>query len=333
MRHRIPLLAGLVFLSVLPLFYSAPFFLHMVILIFFYIALTESWNILALCGKVSLGHSAFFGIAAYTSAILCIKKGITPWIGLFPALLVTFIGAAALAIPLLRLRGPMFTLASIAFSEVLRRVAMVWRDMTAGAEGLTIPFTPGWQNLTFTTKVPYYYIFLIIAAGSVYVVDRMYRSALGHHLRAIASDEEAAQALGINTSRVQLIALIWSAGITGVLGVFYTQYVYMIEPEWAFSQMLFALQPALNGIIGGLGTVWGPVLGAFLMTPLGEYLRSYLGALEQGLNFFVYGLVLIGVVMVLPGGIISPILSVLRRRRKGSEGLIIEKGGRAHDPS
>ena len=313
MRGKIPLLVVLTGLAVLPVFYSAPYFLHMVILIFFYIALTEAWNILALCGKVSLGHAAFFGLGAYTSAILCIKKGVVPWIGLFPALLVTFIGALALAIPLLRLRGPMFTLASIAYAEVLRRVAMVWRDLTAGAEGLTIPFTPGWENLTFTTKVPYYYIFLILAGGSVYIVHRLYHSATGHHLRAIASDEEAAQALGINTNKVQLVALFWSAGITGLLGVFYTQYVYMIEPEWAFSSTLFCLQPALNGIIGGLGTIWGPVVGSILMTPLGEYLRSYLGALQQGLNFFIYGLVLIGVVMVLPGGIISPLLPLLRR--------------------
>jgi len=328
MKFRILIFALLVALAALPLIVSGPFFLHMVILIFFYIALTEAWNILALCGKVSLGHSAFFGIAAYTSAILCVREGVIPWIGVFPALLVTYAGAVALAVPLLRLRGPMFTLASIAFSEVLRRVAMVWREMTAGAEGLTIPFTPGWKNLTFTTKVPYYYIFLILAAGSVYIVHRMYHSALGHHLRAIASDEEAAQALGINTSRVQLVALFWSAGITGLLGVFYTQYVYMIEPEWAFSQMLFALQPALNGIIGGLGTVWGPVLGAVLMTPLGEYLRSYLGALQQGLNFFVYGLVLIGVVMVLPGGIVSPILSYVRQRRSRTRGRSSVKGDR-----
>ena len=316
MKSRLLVLLVLLGLVALPLVYRAPFFLHMIILIFFYVALTEAWNILGLCGKVSLGHSAFFGIAAYTSAILCIREGVIPWIGMFPALLATYLGAVALAVPLLRLRGPMFTLASIAFSEVLRRVAMVWREVTAGAEGLTIPFTPGWHHLTFTTKVPYYYIFLLLAAGSVYIVHRMYHSALGHHLRAIASDEEAAQALGINTGRVQLLALCWSAGITGLLGVFYTQYVYMIEPEWAFSQMLFALQPALNGIIGGLGTIWGPVLGAVLMTPLGEYLRSYLGALQQGLNFFIYGLVLIGVVMVLPGGIISPLLALFHPRRK-----------------
>jgi branched-chain amino acid transport system permease protein len=109
---------------------------------------------------------------------------------------------------------------------------------------------------------------------------------------------------------------MWSAGITGALGVFYAQYVYMIDPDLVFSGTLFAIQPALNGIIGGLGSVWGPVLGAVLMTPLGEFLRSYLGHVRQGLNFFIYGVTLIAVVMVLPGGIISA-LHALRRRFGG----------------
>jgi branched-chain amino acid transport system permease protein len=114
----------------------------------------------------------------------------------------------------------MFTLATIAFAEVLRRIAIVWRDLTAGSEGLTIPFKPGWLYVSFTSKTPYYYIFLALAAGSIYVSYRLYYSAVGHHLRAIASDEEAAQVLGVNTARVQLLALFWSAGITGTLGVF-----------------------------------------------------------------------------------------------------------------
>jgi branched-chain amino acid transport system permease protein len=116
---------------------------------------------------------------------------------------------------------------------------------------------------------------------------------------------------------VQVVALMWSAGITGALGVFYAQYVYMIDPDLVFSGTLFAIQPALNGIIGGLGTVWGPVLGAVLMTPLGEFLRSYLGHVRQGLNFFIYGVTLVVVVMVLPGGIISA-AAALRARLRGA---------------
>ncbi len=304
----------LLILALVPLGVESSFLLHMFILIYFYIGLSVAWNILAFSGNVSLGHCAFFGLGAYTSAILFIKFGIVPWIGLIAGIGMALVGAVAMSLPMLRLRGPMFSLASIAFGEVLRQVAVTWRDLTAGSEGLTIPFQTGWLYLMFQSKVPFYYIFLILALLTTYVSYRLYYSAVGYHLRAVAADAEAAQSLGIDTSRVQLIALFWSAGITGALGVFFTQYVYMIEPEWAFSMMLFSVQPVLNGIIGGLGSVLGPVLGAILMTPLGEYLRSYLGTIHQGFNFFIYGMILIGVVMVAPGGIYPVIAPYLKAR-------------------
>jgi branched-chain amino acid transport system permease protein len=306
-------LGGLLALAALPLAVTQAYLLHMAILILFYVALTAAWNILTFSGKVSLGHCAFFGLGAYTSTILLVKGGVIPWIGLLAGIAMALLGALTMTLPLLRLRGPMFSLATIAYGEVLRRVAILWRDLTAGSEGLTIPFTPGLLTMSFTSKAAYYYIFLALAVGAVGISHWLYHSATGFHLRATASDEEAAQALGIDTNRVQVTALLWSAGITGALGVFYAQYVYMIDPDLVFSGTLFAIQPALNGIIGGLGTVWGPVLGAALMTPLGEFLRSYLGHVRQGLNFFIYGVTLIVVVMVLPGGIISAVAALRAR--------------------
>ena len=308
-------LAGLATLAAVPLVITQTYLLHLVILILFYVALTAAWNILTFSGKVSFGHAAFFGLGAYTSTILLVKAHLNPWIGLPAAIGVALLGALTMTIPLLRLRGPMFTLATIAYAEVLRRVAIIWRDLTAGSEGLTIPFTPGMLNMSFTGKTAYYYMFLVLAVAAVGISRRLYHTSIGFHLRATASDEEAAQALGIDTHRVQIVALLWSAGITGALGVFYAQYVYMIDPDLVFSGTLFAIQPALNGIIGGLGTVWGPVLGAVLMTPLGEFLRSYLGQVRQGLNFFIYGVTLIVVVMVLPGGIISAFAAFRQRIR------------------
>lgn len=306
---------GLGLLAGLPLVVRQGYLLHLAIMMLFYTALTVAWNILTFSGKVSLGHAAFFGLGAYTSTLLLLKAGINPWLGLPAAVGVALIGAATMVVPLLRLRGPMFALATIAYGEVLRRVAIAWRELTAGSEGLTIPFRPGWLYLSFTGKVPYYYIFLVLAAVSVWLSTWLFHAATGFHLRATASDEEAAQVLGIDTNRVQVVALMWSAGLTGALGAFYTQYVYMIDPDLAFSATLFAIQPALNGIIGGLGTLWGPVLGALLMTPLGELLRSYLGAVRPGLNFFVYGVTLIVVVVALPGGIISALAALRRRLR------------------
>lgn len=173
-----PLLILLFILALVPLGVESSFTLHIFILIYFYIALSVAWNILALSGNVSLGHCAFFGLGAYTSAILFIKLGIVPWIGLIAGIGMALLGALAMSVPLLRLRGPMFSLASIAFGEVLRQVAITWRDLTAGSEGLTIPFEIGWRYLMFPTKTPFYYIFLILAILTTYIAYRIYYSAI-----------------------------------------------------------------------------------------------------------------------------------------------------------
>ncbi len=301
-------------LLLIPFFFHSNFVLHMYTLVFFYIALTAAWNIPAFGGQISLGHASFFGIGAYTGAILYVKYGVSPWIGLPAAIGMSLLGGLILNLPLLRLRGPFFTLASIAFAEVLRMVAIHWRGLTNGSVGINIPFRLGWANLTFQSGKPFYYIFLCLALLTIYLSYRIRHSAMGFHLRAGASDIEAAQALGVNTSRVNFIALMWSAALTGVLGHFYAFYMYVLEPGTLFSLPLFSLQPALNGIIGGMGTIWGPVIGAVVMTPLGEFLRFYLGTIHQGLNYVVYGLVLIATVRFIPGGVVSIVTPLFRRR-------------------
>ncbi|MEM5788790.1 MAG: branched-chain amino acid ABC transporter permease [Syntrophobacteraceae bacterium] len=317
MRHnKIHLIMGcavVIPLLLVPFFFQSTFVLHMHTLIFFYIGLTAAWNIPAFGGQLSLGHASFFGIGAYTGAILYVKYGISPWIGIPAAIVTSLIGGVILSLPLLRLRGPFFTLASIAFTEVLRMIAIDWRSLTNGSVGINIPYKLGWANLTFQSGKPFYYMFLGLALLILYLTYRIRHSALGFHLRAGASDLEAAQALGVNTSRANFIALMWSAALTGVLGLFYAFYMYVLEPGTLFSLPLFSLQPALNGIIGGMGTIWGPVIGAIVMTPLGEFLRFYLGTIQQGLNYVVYGIVLIATVRFIPGGIVS-LLSPLFRR-------------------
>lgn len=305
-----------ILLLLVPVFFKSSFVLHIYTLIFFYIALTAAWNIPAFGGQLSLGHASFFGIGAYTAAILYVKYGVSPWFGLLIAVGASLLGGVILSLPLVRLRGPFFTLASIAFAEVLRMVAIDWRSMTNGSVGINIPFKPGFKNMTFTSGEPFYYLFLATAVIVVLLTYRIRNSALGFHLRAAASDDEAARALGVNTSLAQFLALMWSAGLTGVLGVFYVFYNYVMEPTTAFSMDLFSLQPALNGIIGGMGTVWGPVIGAVLMTPLGEFLRFYLSTVQQGLHYVVYGLVLILTVKFIPGGILSILEPLINRKKK-----------------
>ena len=318
-RLRLLGVALLVILVLLPFLVRSSFVLHMHTLVFFYIALTAAWNIPVFGGKLSLGHAAFFGIGSYAAAILYVKYGISPWLGIIAAIVFSLAGGVVLSLPLVRLRGPFFTLASIAFAEALRMVAVDWRSLTNGSVGLNIPFKPGWLNLTFQSGKPFFYLSLLLAVAAILITHWLRYSSLGYHLRASASNEEAAQALGVNTKRSHLIALLWSSGLTGLIGVFYTFYIYVVEPDTMFSLTLFSLQPALNGIIGGMGTIWGPVIGAIVMTPLGEYLRFYLGTIQQGLNFVVYGIVLIVTVNFIPGGIIS-LLSPILLKKKTSTG-------------
>jgi branched-chain amino acid transport system permease protein len=317
---RLQLLGGVLFAAIIaiPVFVESRFILHMVTLIFFYIAMTSAWNIPVFGGKMSLGHAAFFGLGGYTGAILYVKFGVSPWIGAAAGVAVSLLGGVVMTLPLLRLRGPFFTLASIAFAEVLRMIAIDWRSLTNGSVGLNIPFKPGWANLTFQSGKPFYFLSLILAVAVVFVAYRLRHSALGFHLRAAASNDEAAQALGVDTRRAHFIALLWSSGLTGLIGVFYVFFIYVVEPSTMFSLTLFSLQPALNGIIGGIGTIWGPVIGAIVMTPFGEYLRFYLGTIQQGLNYVVYGVVLILTVNFIPGGIVSLVRPKRSNRSDGS---------------
>jgi branched-chain amino acid transport system permease protein len=316
---RLQLLGVVLLLAVVavPLFVESRFILQMVTLIFFAIAMTSAWNIPVFGGKMSLGHAAFFGIGGYTGAILYVKFGVSPWIGLPAGVAVSMLGGVIMTLPLLRLRGPFFTLATIAFAEVLRMIAIDWRSLTNGSVGLNIPFKPGWANLTFQSGAPFYFISLSLAIGVVFVAYRLRHSALGYHLRASASNDEAAQALGVDTRRAHFIGLLWSSGLTGLIGVFYVFFIYVVEPNTMFSTTLFSLQPALNGIIGGIGTIWGPVIGAVIMTPLGEYLRVYLSTIQQGLNYVVYGVVLIATVNFIPGGIVSLVRLKASNRSNG----------------
>ncbi len=274
---------------------------------------------------MSLGHAAFFGLGGYTAAILYVKYAVTPWIGLAGAVLVALIGGIVMTLPLIRLRGPFFTLASIAFAEALRMIAIDWRSMTNGSVGLNIPFKPGFSNLTFQSGIPFFYISLLLAVLVVVIAHRIRYSVLGYHLQASASNDEAAQALGVDTKKAHFVAFLWSSGLTGLIGAFYVFFIYIVEPNLIFSLTLFSLQPALNGIIGGIGTIWGPVIGAIVMTPLGEYLRFYLGTIQQGLNYVVYGIVLIVTVNFIPGGIISLIKTRLVISKGTSDPVIKTK--------
>jgi branched-chain amino acid transport system permease protein len=301
------------------------FYLHVLIMMLFYASISSAWNIVGgFAGQLSLGHAAFFGIGAYTSTLLFINTGLSPWIGMLVGATLATLVAGAIGYPSFRLRGPFFTLVTIAFAEVLRLLTLYAHGLTKGSIGISVPFRPAVGNFIFRQLSAYAVVAVAFLALTVLVALWIEHSRLGYYLAAIREDEDAAQALGIDAARYKLVAVLLSAFLTALGGTFYAQYIFYIEPFQTFS-LDFSVLLAMMAIIGGLGTVWGPVAGAFLVTPLQEILQARLGGELQGLHLVIYGTVLIVVVILLPQGII-PSIAAWGRRTLGQREPAAPKG-------
>lgn len=300
----IALAALLAALFVIPVAVGDQFVYHIFITICIFAALSTAWNIVGgYAGQLSLGHAIFYGIGGYAGVIL-VNLGISPWIGMFAGAGVAMVTAMVISYPCFRLHGPFFALASIAFLEVFHQLALHFRDLTGGATGLMVPLQIGWEWMVFRERLPG----LIIAFGllllclAVAWAIRAHR--LGFYLVATRERESAARAAGVRTVRVRLIAVAISAGLSAMVGTFHAMYLTYIEPESMFS-LTFSIQIAMFALIGGIGTVWGPLLGAVLLVPVTEFARGALGAEAIGLHGFVYGVVLMLVVLFMPNGIMG----------------------------
>jgi branched-chain amino acid transport system permease protein len=293
----------LLFLIFLPLLYPNPFFQNLVIMIFFFGALASAWNLIGgFAGQIALGHTAFFGIGAYTSTLLYLHFGVSPWIGMFAGAFVAMFVAVIIGIPCFRLRSHFFALATIAIGEVMRLVASYWRGLTEGGVGLLVPFRPAFDSFIFRGKLPYAYIALALMLCTLLITYLIRYSRYGFYMISLREDQDAAESLGVNTARFKLVALLISVFFTAIGGTFYAQYFLFIDPSIVFD-LNFSIELALLSIIGGLGTVVGPIFGAFLLVPLDVLLRGWLGHIMAGLNFIIYGIILIVAVIYFPRGI------------------------------
>ena len=276
-------------------------------------ALSLSWNILGgYGGQFSLGHAGFFGIGAYTSTLLLIQYHVNPWIGmLLGGILAAAIGGVVFY-PCFRLKGIFFCLATLAFQEVVKISAVHFRGLTGGAMGISLPFKAGLTNMMFQGKTGYMLISLSFMIIIALVTLAMERSRFGYKLVALREDEDATETLGISTSRCKLLATMISAFFAGCLGTFYAHYSSLVDPHSVFDMML-SVEFVIFAILGGVGTVLGPILGAFALVPVDALMRGYLGQGQQGVSFFAYGMLLTGVVIFLPQGILSWISSPVNR--------------------
>lgn len=321
MTPRFTLVATLVLLLAalgLPLVLHDEFLIHSVIMVLYFAYLACAWNLMCgYVGQISFGHSVFSGVGGYASVLLLTGIGLSPWIGMLVGGVAAALLAVAMGYPTMRLRGPYFALTTIAFAEIIR----IWFENTdvvfginiKGAEGLSVPLIgTDWAKFQFESKVPYYYIILAMLVIVMLMTWLMERSRLGVCLKAIRGDRDAAESLGINPTRYTLTALAMSAFMTAIGGSFYAQFIRFINPERNMGTEL-SIDMALMRIIGGQGTVFGPLIGALFLAPLAEITRTYLGGQFAGLHLALYGLVLIIAVLYLPKGLLHLLQQIARR--------------------
>jgi branched-chain amino acid transport system permease protein len=317
-RLRSPGFRWLVLLAVvvlaLPMVVTSRFALDICIRVLLFSSIGVAWNLMGGYAKqLSLGHAAYFGLGAYTSTILQIRFGISPWIGMVAGGFVAMLASLPIGALCFRLRGPYFAIATIATAQVLMLLFLKFRDFAWGAEGTTIPNLGNdpWM-MQFDAKAAYYYIALGLLALGLAITYRIERSWMGYYLVAIGEDEDAAEAIGVNALRVKRDIYLISAFLTALGGTFYVQYIYFIDPATAFSFNI-SVEAALVSIVGGVGTLWGPVIGTVLLEATSALLQSWLGSALGGIQLTVYSLILIAVILWRPAGLLGVLPDIYGR--------------------
>lgn len=283
-----------------------PYIQNVMVLTLMYAALAQSWNILGgYCGQISLGHGLYFGIGAYVSTLLFVRAGVSPWLGMVAGGAIAGSLAAAMGYFLFRLSGHYFTIATFVVAEVGFLLALNW-EWAGGALGIQIPFDgDSWATLQFARdKMPYILTALGLALTAWVATLALAGSRWGFWWRAIKDNPEAAESLGVEVFGSKVAAAAISAFFTAVCGSFYAQFVSYIDPESVMS-FHFSLLIALPAVLGGIGTLWGPVLGAVVLIPLSELTRSYLGGSGNGTDLIIYGALILLISLLRPQGLVS----------------------------
>jgi branched-chain amino acid transport system permease protein len=313
MRSLIPILVVTALLAVVPLVTSSNVVLNFLVVALLIALVGQGWNLIGgYGGQYSFGHAAFFGTGAYVTAILQVRYGVNAWLGLGIGIAAgALVGAAigALSFPS-GLKGSYFALVTLAFAEVLRIVASV-APITGAGVGTLIKLDMRPEAFQFQSRAPFYWIILALVAISLVLVRTIEDSRFGAYLIAVRENEDAARSLGVDTTLVKLLAMTISAAVTAAGGCFYAQYFLFIDAGIAYGPWI-SVEALLAPIIGGIGTVFGPLLGALVVKTLGEMAKLMTGD-APGLDLVIYGCVLIVVVAVAPRGI-AGILADMRRR-------------------
>ena len=268
----------------------------------------SAWNLIGgYAGQVSVGHAVFFCAGAYAALAVYHHFGLPPLAGIPVGALIAVLIAALIGTPTLRLSGHYFSMATIAVAELVRVLITNW-EWVGGAQGISGPAvsrTP--LDLTFTSALPYYYLFLAVLAGVLWITWRIETSRMGFYLRAIKDSERAARSLGVAAGRYKLYAYMLSAGLTAVAGSLYALMFGFIDPDSGFG-ILISVKMLIVAALGGSGLLLGPLIGAMILVPLEEISNSLLGGKGAGLTFVVYGAIIVVIARFLPSGILAVLL-------------------------
>ena len=303
MRGLVLLLAVFVAIGIAPLVIASDFWLNVVIMTLYAALLGQAWNILGgYGGQFSFGHAAFFGTGAYAVAVLQVRLGINPWVGLvaggvLAAAVAAFIGFCTFRY---KLRGSYFALVTLAFAEVLRILSNSV-EFTGAGVGILIPLQRGAASFQFESRAGYFWVIWTMTLAAFLAVWWIGNSRFGAQLTAVRDNEDAARALGVDAVRVKMGAIVLSGFFSGLAGVFYAQYFLYLDPTIAYGPEI-SITSLLVPIIGGMGTLFGPLLGAIGVHVISELSRSFIGD-APGISLAIYGAALVVMVLFMPRGI------------------------------
>ena len=315
-RNLLTAFAVAAIVALLPLAVKDVYAQNVLILTLMYAGLSQSWNILSgYCGQISLGHALYFGAGAYATELLFTKFGVLPWFGMLSGGCLAALIAVAIGYPCFRLKGHYFVIATIVIAEAGYLLMLNW-DYAGAALGIDVPVRgDSWAKFQFLrSKLPYFYFALVFALVAWLVTYAIEESKWGYWWRAVKDNPEAAESLGVVVFRSKMAAAALSAFLTAIGGGFYAQFVSYIDPESVMS-FQFSLLMALPAVLGGIGTLWGPAVGAAILIPLTEVTRSYMGGTGKGFDLIVYGLLVMGIALGRPEGLVG---AFAKRRRSAS---------------
>jgi branched-chain amino acid transport system permease protein len=318
-RNLLFVLLGALALAYPLLVWNFPVYQRLGALVLLYAIGASAWNIVGgYAGQVSIGHAVFFGVGAYSAVLAYHYLGLPPIVGMPVGILVSLLIASIIGVPTVRLAGHYFSMATIAVAE-LARVMTTTSDFLGGAQGLTGPTVPRTVlDLSFISALPYYYIFLAVLAGVLWLTWRVETSRMGFYLRAIKDNERAARSLGVAAGRYKLYAFMLSAALTSVAGGLYFMMFGFVDPDSGLG-ILISVKMLIMAALGGAGLLFGPLVGAAILVPLEEISNSLLGGKGAGLTFVVYGAIIMLIARFLPGGLLTLLASLFRKKATSGE--------------